>query len=90
MYNIDKDEILSKVSEYALFRNGKKVLIIEVHEQIAGKTDFKFMAAPKRGLIAGEVEYYGHGNSEDEALKDCLPRIKGVSLDAIAPRSHSD
>jgi len=85
-YNIDSGELLTRVTKYELNRADSH-LRIDVHEIIAGEDTGSFLAIPN--LIIGKTEekYIGRGSSIDDALKDCLSRIKGISSETIVPKS---
>ncbi len=88
MFRIAENELLSKVERYELFRTDKKVIIyIEVHHFLAGETKNKFLAIPQQFLAmdVADKKYHGYGESEIEAVNDCLSKIKNVPHDVILP-----
>jgi hypothetical protein len=85
MYDIGDKDALFKVRRYDLYRNGVR-LSIDVEELVAGKSNHKFYAVPHHsGWLTDEEKYWGIGNSEAEALEDCLRRIKAVPTESIVP-----
>ena len=53
-----------------------------MHEFLNGENKGKFCAEPT-DIINQCSEYLGIGDSVEEALKKCLTKIKGVSMDDI-------
>ena len=86
MYNIGGDELLLRVYKYELLR-GEERLRIDVCERIAGTSHHKFMAFPIGLLGKPETEFVGFGETETEALRGCLNRIKNVSIKDIVEYS---
>jgi hypothetical protein len=87
MYLINENELLTKVQKYELKRGTEKFRI-DVHEVLAGSIDDKFFAIPNplfREDREVEPQFTGCGNTEQEALEDCLKRIKDEPLEVIIP-----
>jgi hypothetical protein len=83
---LNQDDVLSRVHQYELERDEERVFI-NVREPIGGSSKGSFIAVPS--LISKEcnnTDYVGLGDSKDEALNDCLKRIKGLSLHQIIPQ----
>jgi hypothetical protein len=83
---LDQDDVLSSVHQYELERDEERVFI-NVREPIGGSTKGSFIAVPS--LISKEcsnTDYVGLGDSVEEALNDCLKRIKGISLSQVIPQ----
>ena len=56
-------------------------------ESLGGSPKDSFIAVPS--LISKEcsnTDYVGLGDSAEEALNDCLKRIKGISLSQVIPQ----
>ena len=88
MYDLHEKEALFRVRRYDLYRNDGLLSII-VQEIIAGKSVYKFYAVPSLGgSPCNQEEYWGIGESETEALEDCLKRIKEVPTQALFPPSE--
>jgi len=86
MYNIGKDELLIRVYKYELLR-GEENLRIDVCERVGGTSHHKFMAFPIGLLGTPEKEFVGFGETETEALRGCLNRIKNISIKDICEYS---
>ena len=86
MFTINGNEMLTKVHKYVLFRDND-VLTIDVHEVIAGQSRYNFFSIPnlRREDRVARKEYYGCGKSEEEALEDCLKKIKEMPVQLIVP-----
>lgn len=82
-FNINKTDLLSKIRTYELDREKEGRILIDVHEFIAGEYKVKFAAVPNLLIHSAKEEYIGYGNSDTEALKNCLNRIKNVSINLI-------
>ena len=82
MLNINEGEILLRVYNYQLLRDDGR-LHIGVCERIAGKSHHKFMAYPSAYIGNPEKMYCGFGESESEALRGFLNRIKDVPIKNI-------
>ena len=81
---INTRDCFTQVSLYQLLREDGRVFIF-VHEILAGAGEGSFMAHPTH-LVGRhkDDEYVGTGKSRDEALRDCLARIKGVPTKDMA------
>ncbi len=86
MFSINEGELLLKVSDYEILR-GDERLHIRVYERIAGESHHTFMAYPMGLIGKPEENFVGFGDSEIEALRGCLNRIKNVSIQAIVEDS---
>lgn len=91
MLDLHKNDIFTKVSRFNLIRNGR-MLYIDVHQSIQGKLAAKFVAVPNLVNIIAKPEQQGIGESEQEAIKDCLKKIKGMPVEKIFPKEedHKD
>jgi len=86
---INTDEIFARIHKYKIFRSEGN-LFIDVYEAILGKPANKFMAIPNLIFREAEKEFFGVGDSQKEALKDCLKKIKDVSINEIVPPETQD
>jgi hypothetical protein len=85
MFEVNEKEALFRVRRYDLRREDGR-LAIEVREKIAGESSFDFYAIPSlQGNACDQREYWGIGQTENEALQDCLNRIKDISIQALFP-----
>jgi hypothetical protein len=57
---------------------------LKLHQAIACAGKGSFMAHPTHLLGRHKDEYVGTGKSREEALRDCLARIKGVTTKDMA------
>ena len=81
---INEEEIFTRIHKYKIFRSEGN-LFIDVYEVILGKPAYKFMAVPNLLIQEADKKYFGVGDSKILALKDCLKKIKDVSIDDIVP-----
>ncbi len=88
MYPMNEKEFLTKVTTYELNREGGS-LRIDIHEVVAGDVKINFFAVPNLIVRQGEREFIGIGATAEEALADCLTRIKDVSVAAIVPSAQA-
>ena len=86
MYNINEDELLLRVYKYEVLR-GEESLRIDVCERIGGTSHHKFMAFPIGLLGKPEKNFVGFGETETEALRGCLNRIRNISIKDIVEYS---
>ena len=84
MLDLHENDIFTKVSKYNLIREGRMVYI-DVHKAIQGGLAADFVAVPNLVNIVARPEHQGIGKSEDEAVKDCLKKIKGMAVEEIFP-----
>jgi hypothetical protein len=87
MYTINENELLTRVHKYELKRDTEKFRI-DVHQVLAGTIDDKFFAIPNllfREDREVDPQFIGCGNTEQEALEDCLKKITSAPLEAIIP-----
>ena len=80
---INTGDCLTQVSLYQLLREDGRVFIF-VHKILAGAGKGSFMAHPTHLVGRHKDEYVGTGKSSDEALRDCLARIKGIPTKDMA------
>ena len=85
---LNPSDILTKVSRYNLIRSGR-MIYIDVHETVAGRLAGKFVAVPNLINIVAKQEYQGSGDTEDEALRNCLVSIKDADVVDLFPESSS-
>ncbi len=82
---LNQDDVLSRVHQFELEREEERIFI-NVREPLVNSDKGAFIAVPS--LITqecGNTDYVGLGDSVEEALKDCLKRIKGMPLRQIIP-----
>lgn len=80
---LNRDDVLSRIHQFELERDEDKIFI-NIREPIGGSGKGAFIAVPS--LITQEcrnTQYVGLGNSVEEALQDCLNRIKGIPFRQI-------
>ena len=86
MNNLMENDILTKVTRYNLIRN-QRMIYIDVHESLAGQLAGKFVAVPNLINIIARQEFQGVGETEAEALDNCMLRIKDYNVEDIFPTS---
>ena len=84
MTDLMENDILTKVSRYNLIRN-QRMIYIDVHESLAGNLAGKFVAVPNLINLIARQEFQGVGETEAEALNDCLTKIKDHGIDDLFP-----
>lgn len=82
---LDLKDILTRVTRYNLIRNGR-MIYIDVHKKIQGNLADDYIAVPNLVNIIAESGYQGAGGTEEEALSDCLKKIKGLDLEDLFPK----
>ncbi len=80
------DEVLVFIDPVIELERDEERIFINVREPLVNSDKGAFIAVPS--LITHEcsnTDFVGLGNSVEEALKDCLKRIKGMPLRQIIP-----
>lgn len=80
-------DILTKVTRYNLIRSGR-MIYIDVHQRIQGNLAGNFIAVPNLVNIVASPEHQGAGDSEQNALEDCLKKIKGLKIEDLFPSAN--
>ncbi|WP_321492521.1 hypothetical protein [uncultured Desulfobacter sp.] len=85
-------DILTRVTRYNLIRNGR-MIYIDVHKKIQGNLAGDYIAVPNLVNIIAESRHQGAGGTEEDALSDCLKKIKGLDIEelfpAVAPKNNN-
>ena len=87
MQSLNAKDILTKISRYNLIRN-ERLIYIDVHETKAGKLAGKFVAVPNLVNIVAKQEFQGTGQTEEEALENCLQKIKQFEIEELFPQKE--
>ena len=85
MQDLNPQDILTKVTRYNLIRH-ERMVYIDVHERLAGNLAGAFVAVPNLINIVAKQEFQAIGETESEALKNCLSKIKGCNVENLFPR----
>ncbi len=86
---LNPGETLSRVNRYEVGRKQGRILI-DLHE-ILGGSDAKYIAMPYLTFVRyAKLKYYGYGDSEDEALRDCLRKIKDQTYHDVTGANDID
>ncbi len=85
---LDPRDILTRVSRYNLIRGGRLVYI-DVHEALHGRLAGRFVAVPNLVNLIARQEFQGVGETEAEALADCLGKIAGKAIEDLFPRRNA-
>ncbi len=87
MQQLNEKDILTKVTRYNLIRN-ERLIYIDVHETKAGNLAGKFVAVPNLVNIVARQEFQGTGETEEEALENCLQKIKKFEIEELFPQKE--
>ncbi len=85
MIQIGEGQLLLETTDYKYIRSKEDVITIRLYEVMAGKGSAKFIAGPAVPLenrLAKE-EFHGYGANPEEALQDCINKIKEVDRDSM-------
>ena len=82
--NLMENDILTKVARYNLIRD-QRMIYLDVHESLAGRLAGKFVAVPNLVNIIARQEFQGVGETEAEALDNCLLKIKDYNIEDLFP-----
>jgi hypothetical protein len=87
MLPLNEKDILTKISRYNLIRN-QRLIYIDVHETKVGKLAGKFVAVPNLVNIIAKQEFQGTGETETQALENCLQKIKDFQIEDLFPKNE--
>lgn len=80
---INEGETLSRVVRYEVGRKEGRILI-NLYEVLAGPSDARFIAMPFLTFVGqSKFDFYGHGLTEEEALRDCLSKIRDKAYEEV-------
>ena len=86
MFNLNPEDMLSKIHQYKLDRPDGWCYI-SVHEVIAKeKAKTSFIATPNLAVQQAERKYFGIGETVEDALADCLSKIKSIEIKTLFPK----
>jgi hypothetical protein len=86
MLDLRNNLYLYEVKSYKLITAGKKLLSVQVLKDVTGGAPAKYIASPlsdKNDIARAKQEYVGKGESEEQALQDCIDKIADCDLQAI-------
>jgi hypothetical protein len=87
MQHLVAGDLLTRVVRYNLIRNGR-MLYIDVHSVMHGRLAAPFLAVPNLINIVAQSQFQGTGQTEREALEDCLAKIEKVTYEDIFPQKR--
>ena len=88
MKELNSTDVLTRASRYNLIRNSRLVYI-DVHEQLFGQLAGQFVAVPNLVNVVARQEYQGVGKTEQDALADCLEKIKALQIEELFPEKEA-
>ena len=85
MIQIEKGQLLLKTTNFKLVRTKEDVITIRLYELIAGEESSTFIAGPVVPMETRlpKEEFHGRGATPEEALQDCINKIKDVDRDSM-------
>ncbi len=87
MLSLNQNDILTRIARYNLIRN-ERLIYIDVHETMAGNLAGKFVAVPNLINIVAKQEFQGTGETETQALENCLQKIKEYEIEDLFPKKE--
>jgi len=87
MLSLNENDILTRIIRYNLIRN-ERLIYIDVHETIAGNLAGKFVAVPNLINIVAKQKFQGIGETENQALENCLKKIKEFEIEDLFPKKE--
>jgi hypothetical protein len=84
MQHLQPDDILTRISRYNLIRS-QRLVYIDIHEALYGRLAARFVAVPNLINLIAKQEYQGVGETESEALENCLAKIQNVQIEDLFP-----
>ena len=85
MTSLKEGDILTRIVRYNLIRN-ERLIYIDVHETKAGSLAGRFVAVPNLVNIVAKQEFQGTGETESQALENCLQKIKDFEIEDLFPQ----
>ncbi|MCP4114802.1 MAG: hypothetical protein GY737_05230 [Desulfobacteraceae bacterium] len=89
MLDLHEDDIFTKITRYNLIRDGR-MIYMDVHQTIQGNLAGDHVAVPNLVNIVAKPEHQGVGESEREAVEDCLKKIKGLKVEDLFPSINAN
>ena len=85
MIQIEEGQLLLKTTDFKLVRTKKEVVTIRLYEVMAGKESYKYIAGPAVPMETrlAKEKFHGQGATQEEALQDCINKIKDVDRDSM-------
>jgi hypothetical protein len=85
MIQIEKGQLLLKTIDFKYVRTKEDAITIRLYEVMAGEGSAKFIAGPAVPMETRlpKEEFHGHGATPEEALQDCINKIKDVDRDSM-------
>ena len=87
MLSLNENDILTRIARYNLIRN-ERLIYIDVHETMAGNLAGKFVAVPNLINIVSKQAFQGSGETETQALENCLQKIKAYEIEDLFPKKE--
>ncbi len=87
MLSLNENDILTRITRYNLIRN-ERLIYIDVHETMAGNLAGKFVAVPNLINIVAKQKFQGTGETETQALENCLQKIKEFEIEDLFPKKE--
>ena len=87
MMSLNEKDILTRITRYNLIRN-QRLIYIDVHETMAGNLAGKFVAVPNLINIVAKQKFQGTGETETQALENCLQKIKEFEIEDLFPKKE--
>ena len=85
MDNLGPKDILTRITRYNLIRD-QRLVYIDVHESLHGQLAARFVAVPNLVNLIARQEFQGIGQTESEALENCLARVRDARIEDLFPR----
>jgi hypothetical protein len=89
MRQLQPDDILTRINRYNLIRS-QRLVYIDIHESLHGRLAARFVAVPNLINIIAKQEYQGAGETEIEALENCLAKIRDVRIENLFPSKSAE
>jgi len=85
MNHLQPNDILTRVSRYNLIRH-QRLIYIDVHEALQGNLAGRYVAVPNLINLIAKQEFQGVGETEADALENCLDKIRHAGIEDLFPR----
>ena len=85
MQHLQPNDVLTRITRYNLIRS-QRLVYVDVHEALHGQLAARFVAVPNLINIIARQKYQGVGETERQALQNCLSKIENTPIEDLFPR----
>ena len=85
MIQIEEGQLLLRTTDFKFIRTKEDVITIRLYEVVAGEESYRYIAGPVVPMETKnpKKKFHGDGATQEEALQDCINKIKDVDKDSM-------